>query len=210
MTNPTPTPAPAPAPTQQAAANPATVLTPQANNSSKLTGWQAFGFGSVILLALGWIVVPAEPDSLSITEALNPRAENLLVFFSAFLIIVALIEQACMVIINIAFGRKTHAADHPTEGLMEATKRTRFIVSQIFCLALALSVAWVGFRILEWITPAMGIALPTDNENKLLFQRTDLFLSTLLLAGGADRFHQVIKNAFRDSVPEGQVVQAGT
>lgn len=154
---------------------------------------------SALILTVG-VFFATSVDKLRLPPnpaGIEPQA--IVLILTAYLLIVVFVEQACEVVINVMFGRKTNTA---SSAPFDVSDRTRFLVSQAFCVALAVAVALIGFRVLAQITPALGYQLPTDSDDLVRFNAVDTVLSALLLAGGAERFHQIIKGPFNELIKQ--------
>lgn len=131
----------------------------------------------------------------------------IVLILTAYLLIVIFVEQACEVVINVMFGRKTNTA---SSAPFDVSDRTRFLVSQAFCVALAVAVALIGFRVLAQVAPVLGYSLPPEDADLKQFNAVDTVLSALLLAGGAERFHQIIKGPFNELIEQSDDVDTAT
>lgn len=112
---------------------------------------------------------------------------NLLLVFVVF---AAFIERACEVSVNIL----TSAGVVPPEDTSAnaPAQSSRKIVAALICLVFAVGVSLAGLRLIEMVLTYA--AQESDNVKfKNYFTMVDVLITSLILAGGSDGIHKIVR-----------------
>lgn len=119
-------------------------------------------------------------------------ANILVVYF----VLALLIERACEVGVSVLTATNVIRAGDGVEG--SEIDRERKLVSTILCFGFSIGVALLGVRLIEMVL-IVAIEDPTDaNRAAVLaqiasFPVADSILTALILSGGSDQIHSIIK-----------------
>ena len=140
-----------------------------------------------------------------------------------FIFVAVVIEQACQTVLELTNGASTFrnkvqnvkaemlesedmAPDEMTLTPQAKQEEMEYVQRQIdwsrlVCLSLAAAAAMLGLQFMTLSFEAMGVVADGANETfskSQSFKAFDTVTTILLLAGGADRFHQIINNGLPD------------
>lgn len=148
--------------------------------------------GAIALVSIGFGVdtpiLAFEPQKTIVIGATN----ILIVYF----ILALLIERACEVAMDLLTGLGAVAPEEPETP--DVKKPERRMASVLLCLVFATAISGTGLRLVEMILATASIGeFQADNA----FRWIDMTLTALILAGGSDGVHQIIRSLPGGSKP---------
>ncbi|MEM6550283.1 MAG: hypothetical protein AAF713_21475 [Pseudomonadota bacterium] len=138
-------------------------------------------------IALIGIWQGTEPDILEFEteETLIIGATNILL---VYLVLALLIERGCEVAMDVLTAIGAVPPEDPAES--EVAQPERRIASVLICLVFAAAIASIGLRLVEMIlTTVTGPDFVAPES----FRWIDMALTALILAGGSEGIHQIIR-----------------
>ena len=150
-------------------------------------------FGKALLLAaLFMIVIVASWDPHTVSLRLDDLSDVMSVLGGIF-IVVLLVERATEIVINIWRQPKAAKLKRELEASKNAEKQTELADYQIETKNLAL---FIGFTLSVIVCAAgvglLGAVFDTASDPSKLFRGVDILLTSALIAGGSDGFHQFV------------------
>lgn len=122
-------------------------------------------------------------------QAIIAGAANILLIFFVFAL---LIERACEVTMALLTAAGTVP---PKDTSGDSATSDRMMVSIFVCLAFSIVISLSGLRLVEMI---LNVAATTDVTPEGYFTIADTLLTALILAGGSDGIHQMLRPLLRD------------
>jgi len=119
-------------------------------------------------------------------------ANIILVYF----VLALLVERACEVVMDLltAAGVVTAKAGSG-QGSIQSDRR---MISIFVCLVFAIVISLAGLRLVEMI---LEVATKSDVQPKGYFAAVDALLTSLILAGGSDGIHQIMRSLLGEKSP---------
>jgi hypothetical protein len=130
-------------------------------------------------------------DLVSDESILTGAANIVLVYF----ILALLIERACEVALSIITAVGLVVAKDASG--QRDDQKDRIIVSVLICLVFAAAISLAGLRLVEMI---LNLATQTDMPSDWSFRLIDALLTSLILAGGSDGIHQIMRKILGEKI----------
>ncbi|MCF2869490.1 hypothetical protein L0664_00300 [Octadecabacter sp. G9-8] len=128
---------------------------------------------------------------LDATQAITAGAANIIL---VFFVLALLIERACEVAMNLLTASGAVPAERASEP--GNAKSDRKMVSIFVCLAFSIVISLAGVRLVEMI---LDLAAKTVFQPNGYFKAADTLLTALVIAGGSDGFHQILRPLLGDT-----------
>lgn len=148
--------------------------------------------GAVVLIGV-WQAQNTELLTLVSDETIIAGAANIIL---VYFVLALLIERAC----EVAMDLMTALGVVPPKGASttDAIVFGRRMVSASVCLVFAIVISLAGLRLVEMI---LEVATSSDIASADYFTVADALLTSLILAGGSDGIHQIMRSLLGDKTP---------
>lgn len=157
---------------------------------AQISSHQAYGLAALALPIVSGVA--AGVDSEASFDLLE-----LTTIFSLFIFLALVIERVCEVAM-LALTRLAVLPPDPRKDPDAPDSPIRSGVGMALCLVLSTIIALQGYHFLEHTLKTFPVNLPKSQK----FTSIDVVVTSLLLVGGADGIHQILK-AFSKSLDEG-------
>lgn len=159
------------------------------HNSSKIV---ASMLGAIVLIGV-WQAQNTDLLTLVSDETIIAGAANIIL---VYFVIALLIERAC----EVAMDLMTASGIVPPKdaSATDASVSGRRMVSAFVCLVFAIVISLAGLRLVEMI---LEVATSSDIASADYFTMVDALLTSLILAGGSDGIHQIMRALLGDKTP---------
>ncbi len=157
--------------------------------SSKIV---ASALGAIVLIGV-YQAQSTELLTLVSNETIIAGAANIIL---VYFVLALLVERACEVVMDLLTAVGVVAAkDGAAQGSKQPERR---MVSIFVCLVFAIVISLAGLRLVEMI---LEIATKSDVQTEAYFAVMDTLLTSLILAGGSDGTHQIMRSLLGEKPP---------
>lgn len=148
--------------------------------------------GAIVLVGV-WQAKNTELLTLVSDETIIAGAANIIL---VYFVLALLIERACEVAMDLMTASGVVSPkDVSTSGENVSGRR---MVSAFVCLVFAVVISLAGLRLIEMI---LEVATSSDITSAGYFAAVDALLTSLILAGGSDGIHQIMRSLLGDKSP---------
>lgn len=146
-------------------------------------------------IALIGVFIAQDRPLLSFVEnetIIAGAANIILVYF----VLALLVERACEVAMDLLTATGVLAPKDPSDAT--SVPHNRRAVSMGVCLVFSVAISLAGLRMVEMI---LVVATGTDPNTPAYFSAMDVVLTALILSGGADGVHQILRGVLGEKPP---------
>lgn len=152
----------------------------------------ALALGAIVLLGV-FLAPSTELLELKGDETVILAVSNMLL---VYFILALLIERACEVVMDLLTAFGAVVPKDPTSDAAEHSARR--LISMMICLVFAVVITLAGLRLVEAV---LGLTTDGDVTYPAYFAYVDAILTCLILTGGSDGLHQIIRSILGAKTP---------
>ena len=157
--------------------------------SSKVT---ASLLGAIVLVGV-YQAQSTEVLTFEANETILAGAANIIL---VYFVLALLVERACEVVMDLLTS--TGAVPPKAAANAQSARSGRRMISILVCLLFSVVICVAGLRLIEMI-----LVVATNGDIALVgyFAAVDALLTSLILAGGSDGIHQIMRSLLGDKSP---------
>lgn len=148
--------------------------------------------GAIVLIGV-YQAQNTELLTLVADETILAGAANIIM---VYFVLALLVERACEVAMDLLTAAGAVKAKDASAA--EKTQSDRRMVSIFVCLVFSIVISLAGLRLVEMI---LEVATASDIQPEPYFAAVDALLTSLILAGGSDGIHQILRSMLGDKSP---------